>query len=325
MKEKGRFLKKHRGNICLNCEVPLEKIDRYCHQCGQVNTIKKPSLKDFFDEYFSSAFSYDSRLRHTIVSILFKPGKISKEYIEGKRIKYANPFRFYLSVSIIFFILNSFFINTTKITNNFNRKETEKTVINYSETQLEAMNRPTAFWNRLDMYAAYYLKTKEMTPDVALDSLVHKKTNYTKYLYKRATKISDLKEANGATPLLKFIFDKLPLIIFFFLPIFALAIRILYIRKPFNYMEHLIFTFHTQTMFFVLLGISILIGTMTNSEIPSKIAILLFLFYLYKAMRRFYEQSRGKTIVKFLLVNVLFFILATIGALLTFMSSIFLY
>ena len=120
MKDQGRFLKKYRGDECLNCGVPLDVVDRYCHNCGQVNTTKRLSLKDFFDEFFASIFSYDSRLRHTIMALLFKPGKISKDYINGQRAKYANPFRFYLSVSIIFFILNGFFLDFDKMSDGFN-------------------------------------------------------------------------------------------------------------------------------------------------------------------------------------------------------------
>ena len=83
MKDQGRFLKKYRGNECLNCGVPLDVLDRYCHNCGQLNTTKRLSLKDFFDEFFASIFSYDSRLRHTMMALLFKPGKISKDYNEN--------------------------------------------------------------------------------------------------------------------------------------------------------------------------------------------------------------------------------------------------
>lgn len=34
-----------------------------------------------------------------------KPGIVSKNYIDGKRSRYSNPFRFYLTVSIIFFLI----------------------------------------------------------------------------------------------------------------------------------------------------------------------------------------------------------------------------
>ncbi|GAA4277226.1 DUF3667 domain-containing protein [Aquimarina mytili] len=387
MKEKGRFLKQYRGNECLNCRVPLDIIDRYCHNCGQINTTKKLSFKDFFDEFFASIFSYDSRLRHTMSTLLFNPGKISKDYIEGKRIKYANPFRFYLSVSIIFFIINGLFIDFErfsadieddvtkgkeaiekagineiektialdsikehinqqldasehlspqgkKIINNqitkakgtswFDKEKTEEEVVYYKQTQIDTMGfikKATSLWS---MYTDHYEKTGQKSAYRALNELNHNKSPFNKYVYHRAIKTSNIDDTYGRE-LLEFIFNKLPFIIFFFLPFFALAIWFLYIRKSYNYMEHLVFTFHTQTMFFILIGIAILLDQIFASSTTLGVVLLIFLFYLYKAMRKFYNQGRVKTIVKFLLVNVLFFILAVAGSVITITGSIFIF
>ncbi|MHA7059908.1 DUF3667 domain-containing protein [Aquimarina sp. M1] len=352
MKEKGRFLKKYRGNKCLNCNVPLDVVDRYCHNCGQINSTKKLSFKDFFNEFFASIFSYDSRLRHTIVGLLFRPGKISKDYVEGKRIKYANPFRFYLSVSILFFIINGLFIDFDQVAFQFNngpKQEKEKAKVSevetvetkkksktkanlakkspkeiyFTEAQLDTMRLFKAINKRWKTYKSYYKKTGELIPTTALDSLGHKNNAYTKYLYTRSIKTKNL--SDNPMELLVFVFNKLPFIIFFFLPVFALVMWLIYIRKSFNYMEHLVFVFHTQTMFFILLGITILIDQITKSELASSIAMFVFLFYLYKAMRKFYQQGRAKTIVKFLLVNILFFILAGVGSLITIIGSMFIF
>ncbi|MDY8138803.1 DUF3667 domain-containing protein [Aquimarina sp. 2201CG5-10] len=360
MKETGRFLKEYRGNECLNCGVPLDVIDRYCHSCGQANSTKKLSFNDFFSEFFSSIFSYDSRLRHTILALLFRPGKISKDYIEGKRVKYSNPFRFYLSVSIIFFIINGLFIDFEGMFNQFENKgqidqkavkvwtdstdqstkenklasdslitqpekkiSKEKDPIYYTESQIDTMGVFIAAFNRWETYREHYKKTKQKSSDIALDSLHHKKNWYTKYIYKRSMKTNKL--SDNPTEYIKFIFNNLPFIIFFFLPFFALAIWLLYLRRPFTYMEHLVFTFHNQTMFFILMGISMLIDKSIGSDTATNIAMFIFLFYVYKAMRKFYAQKRGKTIVKFLLVNILFFILAGIGSVLTMVGSVFIF
>ncbi len=348
MKDQGRFLKKYRGNECLNCSVPLDVIDRYCHNCGQANTTKKLSLKDFFNEYFSSIFSYDSRLRHTMVALLFKPGLISKEYIEGKRIKYANPFRFYLSISIIFFIINGLFIDFDRMSYQMNKKSnftltqptstsniidsfslTEQKNPNiklpdyYSETQLDSMSNLTSFGQRFRTYTRYYEKTNELSPENALDSLKHKKSWLNKYLYKRGVKTNMLN--HNPIELLEYLFNKLPLIIFFFLPFFALAIWLVYIRKSFTYMEHLIFTFHTQTVFFILIGIAFLIDEITKNETAITIAMFIFLAYLYLAMRKFYQQGIIKTILKFLMVNLFFFTLASIGSIIAIIGAVFIF
>ncbi|MBP2834070.1 DUF3667 domain-containing protein [Aquimarina sp. U1-2] len=377
MKKKGRFLKKYRGSKCLNCGIPLDTIDVYCHNCGQVNTTKKLSFADFFNEFFASIFSYDSRLRHTIIALLFSPGKISKDYIEGKRVRYANPFRFYLSVSIIFFVITGFLSNfgNINIDNNNNAQDTTNTSPNteytftatsnpnnfkahqqeldsvnkvsnshykdtitrmqiksfkefyYSEEELKNMSFLENLIRRHFLYKNYFSDTKIKNPNRALDSLQHYKSSYHRWIYDKSVQSSDLE--GNLQGIISFFWAKLPFIIFFMLPVFALAIWILYMRRDFTYMEHLVFLFHTQTMFFVLLTLGMLIDSIiTKNAVDNPaigISIIAFLIYLFLAMKRFYNQGRLKTLIKFLILNQIFTILAAIGLTLGFAVSFALY
>ena len=89
--KKGRYRYKYRGTECLNCGHPLDVSDRFCPNCSQANSIKKPSLADFIIEFFSSLISYDSKLLNTLGALLLRPGKITRDYINGKRVRYTNP------------------------------------------------------------------------------------------------------------------------------------------------------------------------------------------------------------------------------------------
>ena len=95
---------KYRGTQCINCETSLDISEKYCHHCGQLNSTKKLTIKDFIEEFFANFYAYDSRLRNSILSIFTKPGVLAREFNVGKRHTYANPFRLFLSVSIILFI-----------------------------------------------------------------------------------------------------------------------------------------------------------------------------------------------------------------------------
>lgn len=109
IKPNSRKAIKYRGVECLNCSHPLDLTDRFCAYCGQLNTTKRLTLKDFFNEFILSVFTYDSRFRHTLKDLLFKPGTITRYYVDGKRFHYANPFRFFLSASIFYFIIVGIF------------------------------------------------------------------------------------------------------------------------------------------------------------------------------------------------------------------------
>ncbi len=360
-----RLSKKYRGSRCLNCEHPLDLSDKYCPECGQVNSTKRLTFDDFFYEFLSGFYAYDSQLRRTVRVLLFSPGRITQEYVEGKRARYVNPFKFYLSVTILFFLIYGF-------TNSFDRENAEikdvkeirdltpeereqirndlqklplensplikldtllttpvdttpETYIDkyVSQKELDTLNIFNSLYKQITLYEQFYLDTEISRADIALDSLHHINTAYNRWAYKKGMDVSTFKEEPGL--LMNYIIKKLPIIIFFYLPVFALFIWLLYMRRPFNYMEHLVFVFHVQTTFFVLLIIAIPLDFILNTELFSTIAIIFFLFYLYKAMRRFYHQGRFKTLVKFILLNGIFLTLAIIAAIISLLASFAIY
>ncbi len=98
----------YRGDKCLNCNTPLDISERYCHYCGQLNSTKKLTLKDFFDEFLSNFYAYDSKIRNSIVCLFTQPGMLAKRFISGQRTYFANPFRLFLSISLILFLSMAF-------------------------------------------------------------------------------------------------------------------------------------------------------------------------------------------------------------------------
>lgn len=359
MKSK-RSLTKYRGLICLNCDHPLDLSEKYCSNCGQLNSTKKLSFNDFFLEFFAGIFSYDSRMRRTLSTLIFQPGKISRDYINGMRTRYANPFRFFLSVSIIFFIIYSFslksddfkdlsknqsemeldqlsekdkeeirkelkqvsFGNEIKLDSLLLEKPSTKE-INYkdqyiSQAQLDSLNIVKATLKQTTLYLNFYEQTSILNPTVALDSLDHSNKFWNRYVYKKAVDIKIIN--NNPYVFVEYFISKSPFIIFFYLPVFALIIWLFYYYKPINYMEHLIFTFHAQSTFFVFVLIGFIIDLIFKTDTFTTIALFIFLFYLYKALRNFYQEGRFLTIVKFLTLNFIFLILAVIAGIISALS-----
>ena len=135
------------------------------------------------------------------------------------------------------------------------------------------------------------------------------------------SKFKDNRKEGLALFLEKFM-HTLPQALFVSLPVFALLLLILYSRRNFYYADHIIFSIHLYCATFILLlfifGID-KIGSITGMEwikYSEVVFILGIFFYLYKAMRKFYGQGRGKTILKFLLLNIFsFFIVMTLAGL----------
>ncbi|MGB7842215.1 MAG: DUF3667 domain-containing protein [Salinimicrobium sp.] len=366
--KKERHELKYRSTVCLNCQHPLDISDEFCPNCGQLNSTKKLAFNDFFNEFFAGILSYDSRFYRTLGVLLFKPGKISKDYIEGKRVRYANPYRFYLSASIIFFLLwnfpqdfnnlntptigpqsqeekaemdsvitaervnnaefDSLLKNNTLAANLVEKSLTRDTVKTKKDVYLpEAQLDTMSFFERLGkkgiIFFDHYETTKMENPDVALDSLKYENTPLNHWIYKKTVDIHIF--LNNPGLFLSYFVSKLPFIIFFYLPVFALFIWLLYLRRPFTYMEHLIFTFHNQTTWFVVFGAAILLDWIFQTEWIQGFSMLVFLFYLYKAFRRFYGQGRVKTILKFIIINIIFFTLAIVATFFSLLASFAIY
>jgi len=117
MKSTTRFENNKKGLTCLNCGQPFQGNENFCSECGQVNDDIPLSIKQFVSEFFAGFFSFDSRFLKTLIPLLLKPGKVSKEYIQGKRMKYTNPFQMYLHTSILFFLLTGLISTITSYKN----------------------------------------------------------------------------------------------------------------------------------------------------------------------------------------------------------------
>ncbi len=104
-----------------------------------------------------------------------------------------------------------------------------------------------------------------------------------------------------------------PKLLFVSLPLFALILRLLYVRrrKQFFYVDHGIFSIHMYIFSFILLLVVMGVAGLTNwtgwdGLVWLQLPIWIYsVYYLYKAMRVFYRQGRGKTLVKFFLLNFL--------------------
>ena len=88
---------------CLNCgtEVP----ERYCTHCGQENAVPHESFGHLVKHFVGDVLHYDSQFLTTLKYLLFRPGRLTKEYIAGKRVSYVNPIKLYIFVSFVFFLV----------------------------------------------------------------------------------------------------------------------------------------------------------------------------------------------------------------------------
>ena len=89
--------------ICKNCGIKFK--GNFCNNCGLKSDIHRITLKHIFHEFFHGFVHLDKGILFLIKEMCIRPGVVARDYIEGKRNKYFNPFQFLiLGVAAITFV-----------------------------------------------------------------------------------------------------------------------------------------------------------------------------------------------------------------------------
>ncbi len=87
-------------NACLNCGAPLAT--PYCSQCGQAAHLHR-DLKAFFHDLLHGALHFEGKIFRTLPLLAFRPGALTRRYIEGERARFVSPMALFLfSVFLMF-------------------------------------------------------------------------------------------------------------------------------------------------------------------------------------------------------------------------------
>ena len=101
--------KKHNyaAGPCLNCNTPLQEGWEFCPNCGQKNEDLKLPITHVLEELAEGIWHFDSKLWATLKAIVTRPGKITADCLDGRRVRYVPPIRLYVFISFVFFFAAS--------------------------------------------------------------------------------------------------------------------------------------------------------------------------------------------------------------------------
>jgi len=88
---------------CRNCGAPAPAL--YCPSCGQETQLALPTARQFVKDAAGRYVAIDGRLWRTLAALFFRPGFLTREYLEGRRRRYVRPARLFLVLSIAMFAL----------------------------------------------------------------------------------------------------------------------------------------------------------------------------------------------------------------------------
>ena len=88
---------------CANCGALLQ--GPYCQACGQKAASAHLGFHEVLHEVTHEFLHLDSKIFQTLKLLITKPGQLTLDLVEGRRIRYVGPLRLYLTASLVFFLL----------------------------------------------------------------------------------------------------------------------------------------------------------------------------------------------------------------------------
>jgi hypothetical protein len=90
---------------CLNCGTAL--IGKHCHSCGQAAHVHK-TIGAFFHDLLHGVFHFEGKIWRTLPALTFRPGRMTREYVDGRRATYVSPIALFLfSVFLMFAVVSN--------------------------------------------------------------------------------------------------------------------------------------------------------------------------------------------------------------------------
>ncbi len=322
---------------CLNCGTKLQ--DVFCHHCGQKDLPQRQTLAELWTNFISSFWSYEGKFFLTTRYLITRPGYLAMEYNAGRRESYYHPARMYVFISFVFFLI--FFSlpegkdnvelsdEDKEELSNTNRK-VNKTLAAAGADTLAAISDPVRTKadssitvvkkkkNRFNVgiSKADYETLKSYDSAQTLLTESERDNWFERKLTKRSIELNQKykDDVSGfGRDFWKAALDNFSKVLFFLLPVFALLLKLLYVRKGHFYSEHLVFSIYYYNFFYFAGSVMMLVGLVPALGWLSTLIGFVIYFYLLLAMKRMYGQRWGKTVAKFLIFSFVFMICFAFG------------
>ncbi len=296
---------------CLNCGTRLT--GQYCGNCGQRARSRLISLWQLLSEAFGDLLEFDSRLWRTLIPLLIRPGQLTRDYLEGRRARYMPPFRMYLVLSVIFFVV-AFFDPRDDLSLLFEPEPppppeeageaeagdeedsedeageaapTEEEIRDGAREAIEGLHEQGILADEQVDEALAALDEEpddgdfnfSVDPDTG-DCTLTGHEEMPEWLQRRLTKdrLEEICERVGADEgktLGNLVLDNIPVALIVLLPFLALVLKILYPLSRRYFVEHLLFFVHFHAFFFLILTLQILFARLADLlRIPDAVSVL---------------------------------------------------
>lgn len=276
---------------CKNCGWTVT--GRYCSNCSQAAEVHVPSVTELLHDVLEGLTHSDSRLWRSLHYLWFKPGRLTLEFVAGRRFSFLPPFRLYLIISVGFFLLFS-----------LSNPHGPLLVLDATKVKGTPTKAPVTF--QIDDCSSLPQELpKELGPK----------------LIARWQHACEATVADKGKGMLHVASSALSKGMFALLPLVAALHMLLYWRPRHRYAEHLVFFLHLQAYFFSIGILALSAGFAMDawsSLAPAMTVVTALLqwtmpVYAVLAIRTVFQRSWINTLIKGAVLGLIYVIVGAIA------------
>jgi hypothetical protein len=266
--------------------------------CGQFAHLSNRPFGESLAFFLEHHYGLDHKLGSTLYNLFFKPGFLTQEYISGRIARHVHPFKLYFFASILFFGI------TLGVATGKERDE-KKEAKKEEKAKVESPKLSDAKRDSIEKVVAKNLKESGVSVSIGSDEDEDESA-----FDKVVGKLSEEKlKGKSQKEIEEMFFHNLSISLLLLMPIFAIILKLLYIRRKQYYMSHLVHSIHLHSVFFILLSVGLLWDTFVGGPEITGWVFLVMLVYLVFSLSRLYKQGIRKSLVKaFMLLFVYSFV-----------------
>lgn len=296
---------------CLNCGCRL--VGDFCHCCGQKAHVHR-SLRAFMGDFLASLVNFEGKFWRTLPMLAWRPGEMTRRYIEGQRARFISPVAIYLfTVFAMFAVLNL----TGALGTPESFREELRTELATRQAQVARLERErkAALAAGKDV-AELDRKIARRKEDIAenqkvlsgqaasIDDIGEDTPQWLRPLVKRASENPDLLVANIQDAASKYSWLLIPLSVPFLWLLFPFSRR-------FRLYDHTVFVTYSLSFMMILV---ILGGLLVAAGAQAVAGFLFFVppFHMYRQLKGAYQLSRLGALIRTVLLVAFAFVAATL-------------
>ena len=327
---------------CRNCGAALA--GDFCHVCGQsAQSVRRP-FWSLLGESVETLFAIDGRIARTLPDLIFRPGRMTRAYLDGQRARFIPPFRLYVLASLLFFILLPLVMGQglsilPEASANISdaRAQIERSYAAGEMTEedyraaIEGLNELELAWSvgsepspqdTATPPEGLSAETEASAPEEAAPSPDAAAGEATSELMP-AEALGKLRqsaaEGNQDAVLLTRMIDNpdqlaertqewIPRLMFVLLPVYACLLALTYLwRRQFLFYDHLIVSLHFHSALFFSMAIGMLAAYLVGAGWVSLALLLYSNWYLYRLNRAVYGRGRFSSFLRVLTLDSVYF------------------